>query len=116
VFAAVALSACATPTNTATQLLAVTADATTLTLQNLNGWPVFYLATNPASLADYALCTDPASCPKVDARASVRVPLTDVIGYQVGTASIEVFQYRLQRNVSGDYEATDLRSVSVTLR
>jgi len=115
-FAATAVSACETPTNSTSQPLAVSADATTLTLQNPNGWPVFYLATNPASLADYALCMDPTSCPKVAARASVRVPLTEVAGYQAGMTGVDVFQYRLQRSISGDYQATDTRSVSVALR
>jgi hypothetical protein len=115
-FAAVALSACETATKTTSLPLAVTADATALTLQNPNAWPVFYLAINPASLADYALCMDPTSCPKVAARGSARVSLAEVAGYQVGMASVQVSQWRLERSLSGDYEATDMRSVTVSLR
>jgi hypothetical protein len=77
---------------------------------------VFYLAINPASLADYALCMDPTSCPKVAARGSARVSLAEVAGYQVGMASVQVSQWRLERSLSGDYEATDMRSVTVSLR
>jgi hypothetical protein len=115
-FAALALSACETPTNVSSLPLAVTVDATALTLSNPNGWPVFYLAMNPNSLADYALCTDPASCPSVAARGSARVPLTEIAGYEAGISSVQVTQWRLQRSVAGDYEATDIHSVNVALR
>ena len=115
-FAALAFSACETPTNASSLPLAVTADATALSLSNPNGWPLFYLAINPNSLADYALCTDPQSCPSVAARGSARVPLTDIAGYESGISGVQVTQWRLQRSVSGDYEATDIRSVNVSLR
>ena len=115
-FAALAVAACESPTNVSSLPLAVTSDATALTLRNPNGWPVFYLAINPNSLAEYALCVDPASCPSVAARGSARVPLTEIAGYEAGISGVQVTQWRLQRSVAGDYEATDIRYLNVSLR
>ena len=119
------LLACATPTSPASQLLDVEADGSALTLKNPNGWPVFYIAVNPGYLAssakgviaDFALCTDPSSnCPRVAARATVRVPYAEIAGYYVGLPSVQVTQWRVQRRSSGEYVATDIQYRDAPLR
>ena len=122
--ATLTLLGCETPTSPASQLLTVTADGSALTLKNPNSWPVFYMVVDPGFLAsangiiaDYALCTDPASnCPRVAARGTVRVPYADIFGYYAGLSNIRVTQWRVHRRPSGEYEATDIQYVDASLR
>src|SRR5436190_5298926 len=116
--ATLTLLACETPTSPASQPLQVEADGSALTLQNPNGWPVFYMAVNPGYLAansngliaDFALCTDPASnCPQVIARGMVRIPYSAIFGYYAGQSSVRVTQWRVQRRSWGEYEAVDVK-------
>ena len=119
------LLACETPTSPPSQLLNVEADGGALTLKNPNDWPVFYLAVNPGYLAasakgvlaDFALCTDPSSnCPRVAARASVRVPYAEIVGYYAGLSSVHITQWRVQRHSSGEFVAMDIKYLDAPLR
>ncbi len=121
--ASLTLLACETPTDPASQLLALSSDGSALTLTNPNSWPVFYMAVDPnilavasGTIADFALCTDPASCPRVAAKSSVRVPYAEIAGYHAGQASVQITQWRLRRSSSGDYEATDVQSADVNIQ
>lgn len=114
--AALTLLACETPTDPASQLLALSSNGSVLTLTNPNSWPVFYSVVDPnwlalgdRELALSAPCADPA-CPHVLARSSVRVPYSAIGGYHAGLASVQITQWRLSRSSSGDYRAIDVRS------
>ncbi|HEY2374983.1 MAG TPA: hypothetical protein VGH98_03315 [Gemmatimonadaceae bacterium] len=121
--AALTLLACETSTSPVSQRLVVTSDGTALTLTNTNSWPVFYMAVDPnflattasGTVADFALCDDPSSCPRVAAKSSVRVPYSEIAGYHVGQTAVRVTQWRLQRSSSGNYEATDIQSADLDL-
>lgn len=116
--ATLTLVACETPTAPA-QRLTVSTDGSALTLRNPNVWPVFYMAIDPnmLALADFALCTDPASsCPRVAALGTARFPYSEISGYHSGQTQARVIQWRLQRRTSGDYDATDIQSIDVSLR
>lgn len=116
--ATLTLVACETPT-APPQRLTVSSDGGALTLRNPNAWPVFYMAidANTLALADFALCTDPASsCPRVAAFGTARLPYSDILGYHGGQTQARVIHWRLQRRTSGDYDATDIQSIDVSLR
>ena len=121
--ASLTLLACETPTSPASQLLKLSSDGSAFTLTNPNSWPVFYRAFNPNILAgvdgaigDYALCTNPPTCPRVAAKSRVRVPYTDIDGYYAGQVAIQLTQWRIRRTSSGDYEATDVQSFDANLQ
>jgi len=121
--ASLTLFGCETPTSPTSQRLLVSSDGRALTLTNPNSWPVFYMAIDPntlavasGSLADFALCTNPSACPRVAAKASVRVPYVEIGGYHVGQAAVRVTQWRLRRSSSGDYEATDIQSLDAAIQ
>ncbi|HZI43072.1 MAG TPA: hypothetical protein VFD67_15240 [Gemmatimonadaceae bacterium] len=119
ILASLTLGACETSTSPASQPLSVSADGTALTLRNPNAWPVFYLAMDPRMLAvaELALCRDPSSsCPRVAAFGTVRLPYSEISGYQSDETQARVMHWRLHRQMSGDYEATDIQSVDVSLR
>ena len=116
ILASLTMLACQTPTDPASQLLALSSDGSALTLTNANAWPVFYMVEDPNLLAaldgvisDFALCTDPAACPRVAAKSSVRVPYSEIAGYHPGLAAVHFTQWRLRRSSSGDYEAADIQ-------
>ena len=116
----VTLLACETPTAPASQLLSLSSNGSALTLTNPNSWPVFYMAMDSnlltALAGDFALCTDPPSCPRVAAKSSVRVPYTEIAGYRSGLAAVHIIQWRLRRSASGDYEATDVHWVDTNIQ
>ena len=118
IVAALTLLACETPTQPSSQLLTLSSDGTALTLTNRNSWPVFYMVVDPNMLAllDFALCEDPATCPRVAAKSSVRVPYTDIIGYHPGQAAVHFTQWRLRQNSSGDYDATDIQGADANIQ
>src|SRR5690242_2870746 len=109
-FLAAALLACSSLTGTEPRQLRVVAAANTVTMENPNDWPVFYLVANPnfLALADFALCEDPsANCPRVPARGTVHVAYTDIAGYQAGETEAMLWQWRLERQLDGTYKAKD---------
>ena len=121
--ASLTLLACETPTNPASQLLAISSDGNALTLTNPNSWPVFYMVADPGLLAvasgvisDFALCTDPPTCPRVAGKSSVRVPYSHIAGYHAGQAAVRLTQWRIHRGSSGDYEATDIQSLDANIQ
>jgi hypothetical protein len=121
--ASVTLLACETPTDPASQLLALSSDGSALTLTNPNSWPVFYMAVDPSllavasgTIADFALCSDPPSCPRVAAKSSVRVPYEEIAGYHAGQASVHITQWRLRRSSSGAYEPNDVQAVDANIQ
>ena len=116
--ASLTLLACETPTSPASQRLTLSSDGSALTLRNPNSWPVFYLLLDPDILAgvDYVLCTDPATCRRVAAKSSARVPYTEIVGYHAGQVAILLTQWRIRRSSSGDYEATDVQSFEASLQ
>ena len=115
--ASLTLLGCETPTAPASQLLSVSSDGSAITLTNSNSWPVFYMMVDPNMLAllDFALCTDPA-CPQVAAKSIVHVPYGDIIGYHPGQTAVRLMQWRLRRNSSGTYEATDIKGTDATIQ
>jgi hypothetical protein len=115
---AVAVFACSSPTGTEPRQLRVIATANTVTMENPNDWPVFYLVANPnfLALADFALCEDPASnCPRVPARGTAHVAYTDIAGYEAGETEAALWQWRLVRQLDGTYRATDFQTTTVQL-
>ena len=121
--AALTLLACETPTAPASQPLVVSSDGSALTLTNSNSWPVFYMALDPnilavasGTIADFALCANPASCPSVPGKSNVRVPYTDIAGYYPGLSSVQVTQWRLRRSSTGDYAVIDVQSVDANIQ
>ena len=113
---AVALLGCTSPTEPAQ--LRVLAAANTVTLENPNPWPVFYLLANPEFLAvvDLALCEDPASsCPRVPPRGSAHVAYSDILGYAAGETQATLWQWRLVRQLDGTYRSSDLQTMTVSL-
>jgi hypothetical protein len=115
---AVGSVACHSTTSVTSELLTVAADGSALTLKNPNPWPVFYIAADPGflALADYALCVNPESnCPRVAARSTVRVPYSDIAGYNAASKDVVIMQWRLQRELSGSYTAIDFSSLQLRL-
>ena len=113
---AVALVACNSPTEPR-QLRAIAA-ANTVTIENPNDWPVFYLLANPGWLAvvDLLLCEDPASsCPRVPPHQTVHVAYTDIAGYEAGETEATLMQWRLVRQLDGTYRSRDLQSTTLRL-
>lgn len=113
---AVTLLACASPTEP--RQLRVLAAASTVTMENPNVWPVFYLLANPEFLAvvDLALCEDPASpCPRVPPRGSVHVAYSDIVGYAADETQATLWQWRLVRQPDGTYRSIDLQATTVSL-
>ena len=116
---AVALLACNSPTGTDSRQLRVIAVANTVTIENPNDWPVFYLVGNPnfLALADLMLCEDPASdCPRVPPRGTVHVAYADIVGYEAGEREAMVMQWRLERQADGTYRAKDFQAPRIALR
>ena len=106
----VAVLACSSVTGTEPRQLRVTAAANTVTIENPNDWPVFYIVANPnfLALADFALCEDPtANCPRVPARGTAHVAYTDIAGYEAGETEATLMQWRLERQLDGTYKAKD---------
>lgn len=111
--------ACSSPTGTEPRPLRVVAAANTVTIENPNAWPVFYLVANPQFLAlvDFALCEDPSSsCPRVPPRGSVHVAYTDIAGYEPGETEATLMQWRLERQVDGTYRSRDFQTTPLGLR
>jgi len=114
---AVSVFGCSSPTEP--RQLRVVAAANTVTIENPNGWPVFYLLANPGFLAvvDLALCGDPASnCPRVPPHGTVHVAYSDIVGYDAAETEATLMQWRLERQVDGTYRARDFQTMSVGLR
>lgn len=115
---AVAALGCSSPTGTEPRELRVIAAAGTVTMENPNSWPVFYLVANPnfLALADFALCEDPAAnCPRVPARGTAHVAYADIAGYEPGETEATLWQWRLERQLDGTYRSRDLTTVAITL-
>ena len=113
---AVALLACTSPTEP--RQLRVLAAANTVTMENPNAWPVFYLLANPEFLAvvNLAVCEDPSSqCPRVPPRGSVHVAYSDILGYAAGETSATLWQWRLVRQLDGTYRSSDFQTMTVSL-
>ena len=116
--AALAL-ACSSPTGTEPRPLRVVAAASTVTMENPNAWPVFYLVANPQFLAlvDFALCEDPSSaCPRVPPRGTVHVAYADIAGYEPGETEATLMQWRLERQLDGTYRSRDFQATTLGLR
>ena len=114
---AVTVLACNSPTEPGQ--LRILAAANTVTMENPNPWPVFYLLANPQFLAvaDLALCEDPASpCPRVPPRGTVHIAYSDIVGYANGETEATLWQWRLVRQLDGTYQSSDLHTTTVTLR
>jgi hypothetical protein len=115
---AVAALACSSPTGTEPRQLRVIATANTVTMENPNAWPVFYIVANPnfLALADFALCEDPASnCPRVPAKGTAHVAYADIAGYEVGETEATLMEWRLERQLDGSYRAKDFQTTTVQL-
>lgn len=115
---AVALLACSSPTGTEPRQLRVLAAANTVTMENPNDWPVFYVVANPnfLALADFALCEDPASnCPRVPARGTAHVSYADIAGYEAGETEATLMQWRLERQLDGTFRAKDFQATRFAL-
>ena len=113
---AVTLLACSSPTEP--RQLRVLAAANTVTMENPNEWPVFYLLANPQFLAvvDLALCEDPASpCPRVPPRGTVHVAYADIVGYAAGETEATLWEWRLVRQLDGTYRSSDLQTTTLRL-
>jgi len=113
------LAACSSTTRPKGQLLDISANGSVITLQNRNEWPVFYLAADPEflALADFILCSDPASsCPRVPPKGTVRVPYGDIAGFHAGQTHVVVWQWRLERQADGTYSQVGFQAVTVPLR
>ena len=115
---AAAVVACNSPTGTEPRQLRVTAASNTVTMENPNDWPVFYMIANPQFLAlvDFALCEDPtADCPRVPARGTAHVAYNDIAGYTDGEAEATLWEWRLVRQLDGTYRANDLQTTTLQL-
>lgn len=115
---AIPVLACSSPTGTEPRQLRVIAAANTVTMENPNDWPVFYIVANPnfLALADFALCEDPASnCPRVPARGTAHVAYTDIAGYVAGETEATVMEWRLERQLDGTYRAKDFQTTRIGL-
>lgn len=113
---AVTLLACTSPTEP--RQLRVLAAANTVTMENPNTWPVYYLLANPQFLAvvDLALCEDPASpCPRVPPRGTVHVAYSDIVGYAAGETEATLWEWRLVRQLDGTYRSSDVQTTTLRL-
>jgi len=115
---AVAVLACSSPTGSEPRELRVIAAASTVTMENPNAWPVFYLVVNPnfLALADFALCEDPeANCPRIPPRGTAHVAYTDIAGYEPGETEATLWQWRLERQPDGTYRSKDFKATTIAL-
>jgi hypothetical protein len=116
----VLLSAAAcSPTEVVTddESLIATISSPTLTLTNASSRTAYYFVIDAelAPLANWAVCTDPAQCSGVAARASIRVPVTAIAGYTPATREAIVYWWHLTQRSDGSYSASEIRSVGVRL-
>lgn len=115
---AVTVLSCNSPTGTGARQLRVIAAASTVTMENPNDWPVFYLIANPQflALADLLVCNDPAlPCPRVPPRETVRVRYADIAGYEAGETEATLWQWRLERQADGTYRSVDFQMTTIGL-
>jgi hypothetical protein len=115
---AVCILACNSPTGTDSRQLRVIAAANTVTIENPNDWPVFYLLANPnfLALADLFLCEDPTSdCPRIPPRGTVHVAYADIVGYEAGEREATLMEWRLERQVDGTYRSRDSQARRLAL-
>ena len=112
----VVVIACNSPTEP--RQLRIIAAANTVTIENPNDWPVFYLLANPGWLAvvDLLLCEDPASsCPRVPPHETIHVAYTAIAGYEAGETEATLMQWRLVRQLDGTYRYRDLQTTTLRL-
>ena len=111
---------CSSPTSTTSELLSLSSNGSTLTLENPNNWTVFYMALNANQLAlfDGAMCDDPSStCPRVPPRSSISIPYDHIWAYSPGThITVQVVQWRLEPQLNGRYRTTQVQSQQTELQ
>ena len=113
----IAIGACSSATEPHSTQLRASSDGSAVTLENPNDWAIYYVIVNPNLLAvmDWAPCTDAATCPHVTAHGSFRVAYADIGGYQSGETTATIYQWRVRRRLTGEYETTDLQQSTVLL-
>lgn len=87
-----------------------------LRLRNASSRPIFYVVMERgfASLANWAPCTNPAECPRVDARGETRVDYGRIAGYEPGAREAIVYWWHLVEG-DGGWVVDNVRSVVVKL-
>ena len=103
---ALTLAACgdSTAPTVSNGVLSATFEATGLRLANSGDEKLYYLVTVAGTLAQFAGCNDPATCPAVEAHGSRLVPWTEVFPDGSERTEYAVYSWRLVRASSGNYE------------
>lgn len=104
------------PLDPAVPLNVSAAASQSLRLQNTSARPIYYLVMERdlAALANWAPCTDPAACPRVDPDGKVRVDYSQITGYEPGAQEAIVFWWHLVER-DGRWAVDHVRSVVVQL-
>lgn len=82
------------------------ADAPTLSVSNLNGWPVHYAVFErmDEGAIDWGKCTPrDAGCPTLAPGETVRIPYAEIAGYQQGDGEAVVFWWMSAPDAAGSY-------------
>jgi hypothetical protein len=115
--AALAAIACSGPTSLESDILRVTAREQALELTNISSRTVYYFAADRHALAliDWAVCTNPDTCPGVPVNSTSSINFSELAGYQPGSGEAVVYHWHLV-GAAGHFQPDSIRSQIVSLR
>lgn len=118
-FLAALLAGCSSspgPLDPAVPLNVAVASSQSLRLENASSRPIFYLVMERgfAARANWAPCTSPAECPRVEAHGQTRVDYSRIAGYEPGAREAIVYWWHLVQR-DGGWVVDHVRSVVVQL-
>jgi hypothetical protein len=109
--------ACSDPTAPRSDILRVDRRPAGLEFRNLTAAPVYWMAleTELLPLIDYALCTDPAACTPLAARATALVPYDELWCCQGEERHLTILHYHLVPALGGGFRPDSVRTIGVQL-
>jgi hypothetical protein len=115
---ALALLACTESTAPHTDLLRATAHTRQVRLASLSAEFVYFMVVERefSALAQFVICRDPLSCPRVSPRETVHVQYSEIAGYQPGAREAVVLHWRLVPAESGGFAPDSVRGLVIQLR
>lgn len=112
--AVIALVACSSPTGPVE--LAATTDQS-IRMANRTSEPIYYFAIEceAAALANWAVCTNPATCPSLRSGESRLIPFSEIAFYNPGAEAALVYWWHLRPASAGAFAPDSIRAVRVPL-
>ncbi len=84
---------------------------------NSSNAPIYYFVVErqSAALINWAPCTDPVACPKVEAHSAATVPFSRIAGYEPGEQEAILNWWRLVPAPGNGFQVDSIRSKVVQL-